>query len=55
MPHLALGLDDQYAWATVWVFSCAGECTGGASGDSVEEGEAWREERVLVEWEDEGM
>ncbi|GAA5889659.1 hypothetical protein JCM5296_002424 [Sporobolomyces johnsonii] len=39
------GLD----WATVWVFSCTREC-----GDEGEGGrrEAWREERVMVEWEE---
>ncbi|BGP56582.1 hypothetical protein JCM8202v2_004208 [Rhodotorula sphaerocarpa] len=52
MPHLALTLDERYEWATCWVLSCAGECEGGVP--EGEEGEAWREERVLVEWEDEG-
>ncbi|GAA5988194.1 hypothetical protein JCM11641_001607 [Rhodosporidiobolus odoratus] len=33
-------------FATVWVFGCERECCGG-------EGEAWREEGVLVEWEEE--
>lgn len=53
MPHLALGLDERYEWASVWVLSCEGECPGGVTTQAAE-GEAWREERVLVEWEDEG-
>ncbi|GAA5880326.1 hypothetical protein JCM3774_006729 [Rhodotorula dairenensis] len=55
MPHLAHGLDERYEWASVWVLSCTDECPGGAgAGGAGAEGEAWREERVLVEWEDEG-
>lgn len=53
MPHLALGLDERYEWASVWVLSCEAECPGGGTTRAAE-GEAWREERVLVEWEDEG-
>ncbi|ORY74087.1 programmed cell death protein 2 [Leucosporidium creatinivorum] len=37
---------DGLDFATVWVFACVGECVG-------ESDEAWREERVLVEWEEE--
>lgn len=55
MPHLALELDERYEWASVWVLSCEAECPGGvADGAEAAAGEAWREERVLVEWEDEG-
>ncbi|KAG0658681.1 hypothetical protein C6P46_005677 [Rhodotorula mucilaginosa] len=55
MPHLALGLDERYEWASVWVLSCEAECPGGvADEEAAAVGEAWREERVLVEWEDEG-
>ncbi|BGP41561.1 hypothetical protein JCM10449v2_005552 [Rhodotorula kratochvilovae] len=59
MPHLA-GLLNAAAggkageaqdWATVWVLSCEGECEGGAGA----EGESWREERVLAEWEEEAV
>ncbi|GAA5991223.1 hypothetical protein JCM10908_006591 [Rhodotorula pacifica] len=54
MPHLGLGLDERYEWASVWILSCEAECEGGVAMEGAEEGEAWREERVLVEWEDEG-
>ncbi|GAA5950902.1 hypothetical protein JCM21900_000367 [Sporobolomyces salmonicolor] len=39
------GLD----WATVWVFSCTKECGEERDGGRRE---AWREERVMVEWEE---
>lgn len=39
---------DGLDFATVWVFACVGECVGKAE-------EAWREERVLVEWEEESV
>ncbi|GAA5841832.1 hypothetical protein JCM9279_003121 [Rhodotorula babjevae] len=60
MPHLvglvnaAPGSKDGEAqdWATVWVLSCVAECEGGAEGG---EGESWREERVLAEWEEEAV
>lgn len=38
--------EEGVEWATVWVFACVKECC-----DDVEKGEAWREERVFVEWE----
>ncbi|GAA5900493.1 hypothetical protein JCM8208_000515 [Rhodotorula glutinis] len=61
MPHLvglvngAPGAKEGEAqdWATVWVLSCVAECEGGAEGGG--EGESWREERVLVEWEEEAV
>ncbi|GAA6049066.1 hypothetical protein JCM3770_003870 [Rhodotorula araucariae] len=57
MPHLATvvnaasGDGEGQDWATVWVLSCQGECEGGAG----VEGESWREERVLSEWEEEAV
>ncbi|BGP25938.1 programmed cell death protein-like protein [Rhodotorula toruloides] len=54
MPHLVSLCPDQ-DWATVWVASCVGECAGGADGEGIEEGENWREERALVEWEEEAV
>lgn len=38
--------EDGLDFATVWVFACVGECLE----KDAEEG--WREERVLVEWEE---
>lgn len=40
-------------WACVWVLSCEAECAGGVDGG--QEGENWKEERVLVEWEEEAV
>ncbi|BGP33503.1 hypothetical protein JCM10296v2_005307 [Rhodotorula toruloides] len=54
MPHLVSLCPDQ-DWATVWVASCREECGGGAGGEGTEEGENWREERALVEWEEEAV
>uniref|UniRef100_A0A0K3C7S5 BY PROTMAP: gi/472581916/gb/EMS19624.1/ programmed cell death protein-like protein [Rhodosporidium toruloides NP11] n=1 Tax=Rhodotorula toruloides TaxID=5286 RepID=A0A0K3C7S5_RHOTO len=53
MPHLVSLCPDQ-DWATVWVVSCAAECAGGIEGEGEEE-ERWREERALVEWEEEAV
>ncbi|GAA6063601.1 hypothetical protein JCM10212_006218 [Sporobolomyces blumeae] len=39
--------DEGLDWATVWVYSCERECV-----DPGKDKEAWREERVLVEWEE---
>ena len=41
------GLD----WATVWVFACGAECVEGGKGNNKDK-ESWREERVMVEWEE---
>lgn len=60
MPHLvglvngASSSEGQQDWATVWVLSCVDECEGGA-GPGGGEGESWREERVLAEWEEEAV
>ncbi|BGO95489.1 hypothetical protein NBRC10512_007744 [Rhodotorula toruloides] len=54
MPHLVSLCPDQ-DWATVWVVSCSQECGGGAGGERTEEGDNWREERALVEWEEEAV
>lgn len=43
------GKDEGLDWATVWVFTCGAEC---ADGGKKGERETWREERVLVEWEE---
>lgn len=40
--------EDGLDFASVWGFACVGECC-----DSGEGAGGWREERVLVEWEDE--
>ncbi|GJN90375.1 hypothetical protein Rhopal_003386-T1 [Rhodotorula paludigena] len=40
-------------WASVWVLSCEAECAGGVDGG--QEGENWKEERVLVELEEEAV
>ena len=37
-------------FATVMVFTCELECVAGGEGEGGEE--AWKEELVLVEWED---
>ncbi|GAA5907350.1 small subunit rRNA maturation protein TSR4 [Sporobolomyces salmoneus] len=39
------GLD----WATVWVFTCGAECVDSRGN---REKESWKEERVMVEWEE---
>lgn len=53
MPHLVSVCPDQ-DWVTVWVLSCSAECEGGVEGEK-EEGESWREERALIEWEEEAV
>ena len=56
---LGLMQEDGLDFASVWVFACVGECCDpdpGAEGEGAGEGGGgvgWREERVLVEWEDE--
>lgn len=42
----------QLDWATAWVTSCLGECTDVVPGSGGLKKEAWREERVWVEWEE---
>lgn len=42
--------EDGLDFASVWVFACVGECCDD-EGEGVAEG--WREERVMVEWEEE--
>lgn len=39
---------EGFDWATVWVFTCGAECVDPSSADM----ESWREESVLVEWEE---
>lgn len=66
MPHLVSVLekgskgkggreDEGVEFATVWVFGCVRECVDaegdGEGGKGM--GEAWREEGVMVEWEEE--
>jgi len=40
--------DEGLDWATIWVFACGAECIDEKS----REKEAWREERVMIEWEE---
>lgn len=42
--------DDGLDWATVWILSCVDECTDVAVSSGLDE--AWKEEQVLVEWEE---